>query len=149
MTHPTLAFERDFTISPAKLWHLLTDANMREKWGAPSEDAILTMEETDFREGGFERHRCGPKDNPEFHVETRWYKIDAPEMACFTETIDVPGMRLFTSLVTYNVTETPAGAALKIDVAVSGFTGEDVSADVQQGWEGGLASLEKLAQAQA
>lgn len=145
MTIATLDFERGFDLPPARLWHLLTDAGMREAWGAPTDDARLVMEETDLRQGGLERHRCGPADAPDFTVETRWYHLDPHTTACFTETVDVAGMRLFTSLVTYRLHARGTGTCLNIDIAISSFTGEDAEPDVRAGWTSALARLEKLA----
>ncbi|MEM1232881.1 MAG: SRPBCC domain-containing protein [Pseudomonadota bacterium] len=144
----SLTFERSFSLPPARLWTLLTDPKMREAWGAPSEDAVLTMEISDLREGGFEIHHCGPKEAPEFTVETRWYKLNASEDACYTETLVIGGEKLFTSLVTYALAETATGTDLGIHVAITSFGDEDMTADIQEGWEGGLANLVKLAAAQ-
>ena len=139
-----LSFQRTMAVSPDRLWHLLTDAGMRELWGAPSEDTVLTMEVTDFTEGGYERHRCGPKEAPEFEIETRWYSIQAAELACFTETLRVGGHRSFTSLVTYGLTATDGGTQLDVTVALSGFSEDDMRGEVEAGWTAGLANLEKL-----
>jgi len=147
MTTDTGAFElhHTFAITPDQLWHLLTDTRMREAWGAPSEDMVLHMEVEDLRVGGIERHRCGPKDAPEFEVETRWYRLDGPSDAAFTETVEIGGAAIATTLVTYRVAKTDAGSELFVHVAVSSFTGPDADGEFKQGWEGGLASLQALA----
>lgn len=144
-----LTFDRSFSISPARLWHLLTDGTMREAWGAPSEDMVLTMEISDLREGGFERHHCGPKENPEFTIDTRWYRLLEAEGACYSETLVIGGESHFTSLVTYGLTETDAGCDLAVTVAVTAYGDESMIGEVQGGWEGGLANLEKLAAREA
>ena len=60
----THQFHRDFTLPPAQLWTLLTDPDMRSRWGAPEVGQTLTMVTTDLRAGGLERHRCGPAATP-------------------------------------------------------------------------------------
>lgn len=82
---------RSMPLTPDRLWHLLTDGQMREAWGAPEEGMVLTMDKSDFRVGGHETHRCGPADNPEFTVDTRWYRIEGPHDATFTETVNIGG----------------------------------------------------------
>jgi len=144
MTTDTFTFDRDFPLPPDRMFTLMTDAKMRELWGAPG-DAVLEMLEADMRVGGLERHRCGPADNPEFEVETRWYNIDAPHAATYTEVIEAGGMRLGASLVTYTLTQTPTGCAARITVAVVSFVGPDMIAEFRAGWEGGLAKLCTLA----
>lgn len=105
MTTDTGAFDfhRTLPLGTDQLWHVLTDANMRERWGAPSPEMVLKVEKSDLLVGGIERHICGPKENPEFEVETRWYRLDAPSDAAFTETVEVGGSAIGTSLVTYRL----------------------------------------------
>lgn len=141
----TLDFTRELPLAPDRLWPLLTDAGHREKWGAPEEGMVLQVETADTREGGYERHRCGPAESADFIVETRWYKLGAPDLAVFTETLLVGAEKIFTSLVTYAVGATGAGSRLDVTVAISSFVGEEAFADVAQGWEGGLSNLEAYA----
>jgi uncharacterized protein YndB with AHSA1/START domain len=138
---------RSIGTSPARLFHLLTDPRMREIWGAPSDDAVMVLETEDLREGGTERHRCGPKEAPEFEIETIWYKIAEPTAACFTETLEIGGERIFTSLVTYTVIGSGKSAELKVEIAITGFVeGEDMTGDIRDGWTSGLSKLQKLAE---
>jgi uncharacterized protein YndB with AHSA1/START domain len=145
MTPDTASFDltRTFGLAPERLWDILTDPEHREQWGAPSEGMVLTVETSDLREGGQDRHRCGPEDAPEFVVDTRWYRLDAPRLAVFTETLRVGGDAIFTSLVTYAVEDAGGGSALAVTVALSSFVGPEAEAEVREGWNGGLANLER------
>jgi uncharacterized protein YndB with AHSA1/START domain len=138
-------FARRFTITPAELWHLLTDAEMRQHWNAPAEGQVLTLTQSSFEVGGTERHICGSAEAPEFEVETRWYRIEAPTDAVFTETVEAGGERIATSLVTYRVSEKDTGTDLSVTVAVSSFVGPDAAGDFRDGWESALTNLEMLA----
>lgn len=133
---------RQFTLSRDELWHLLTDAKMRENWGAPEEGQTLTLLTEDFRRRGIERHRCGDSGPDAFEVETRWYHINAPTDAVFTESIEAGGQDIATSLVTYRVTDADEGTQLHVTVAVSSFVGPEATADFKAGWEQGLNSLD-------
>lgn len=144
----TFSFTRTLPLPPDRLWHLMTDAAQRESWGAPG-DAVLETITADTRVGGIERHRCGPADNPEFEVETRWYHFDAPAHAVCTEQIEAGGMALGASLVTYRIEPDGNGSKVAITVAVSSFVGPEMMEEFRDGWEGGLANLEKVANAQA
>lgn len=139
-----LRFDRTYPISPDRLWHLLIDPDMRCAWGAPSEDHILHIETADVREGGSDRHRCGPKDAPEFFVNTQWHRLMAPELACFTETLDFEGARVSASLVSYAIRADGTGCSLAIDVYVASFDGPDMIAEHEAGWTGALERLPKL-----
>ncbi|WP_299294518.1 SRPBCC domain-containing protein [uncultured Tateyamaria sp.] len=147
MTTDTGHFEmtRTLPLTPERLWHLLTDASMRERWGAPSEGTVLTVEASDLRVGGSDRHRCGPADAPEFTVDTRWYRIDAPHDAAFTETVHVGDDTIATTLVTYRVTGVDNGSRLDVAVAVSSFVGPDADGEFEAGWTAGLSNLAALA----
>lgn len=147
MTTDTGSFTltRTLPLTPDRLWHVLTDAQMRESWGAPGDGMVLTMVRADLRVGGLETHRCGPAENPEFTVDTRWYRIDGPNDAVFTETVIIGGAAIATTLVTYRVTGTDTGAQLDITVAVSSFSGPDADDEFKAGWQAGLSNLEALA----
>ena len=141
----TFAYERDYAISPAQLWHLLTDPAMRESWGAPGEGARLETLSADLRVGGVERHRCGPADAPEFEVETRWFHLAEAECAVMTEQIEAGGMALGASLVTYKIEARSERTHLWITVAVSSFVGPEMIAEFRDGWDSGFAKLCSMA----
>jgi len=145
----THAFERSFPLSPDQLWHLLTDGKLRESWGAPGPDMVLTMTKEDLRVGGLEHHRCGSAEAPEFEVATRWYRLDGPSDAVFTETIEAEGATVATSLVTYRVSAKDNGCYLAVTVAVSSFCGAEALADFHGGWTAGLDNLAALVENQA
>ena len=134
---------RTLPLPPDRLWTVLTDPRHRESWGAPSEGTVLVMEAADVREGGQDRHRCGPAEAPEFVVNTRWYHLAAPDRAVFTETLVIEDMQIFTSLVTYRLEPAAGGTDLTVTVALSSFTGPDALDEVRSGWTGGLANLER------
>ncbi|ROU02466.1 SRPBCC domain-containing protein [Histidinibacterium lentulum] len=145
--HFTLS--RHLPLPPDRLWQVLTDARAREHWGAPTEGMVLSVEVTDLREGGLERHRCGPAEAPDFIVDTRWYRLDPPSLAVFTETLRFEGMTVGTSLVTYALTPQDGGTALDLAVSLSSFSGPEATADFRLGWEGGLANLDRYVAALA
>ncbi|MEM9850540.1 MAG: SRPBCC domain-containing protein [Pseudomonadota bacterium] len=140
----TLEFTRELPLTPDKLWPLLVEPKHREVWGAPEEGMVLQVETVDTREGGHERHRCGPADDPHFLIDTRWYKLAGPDLAVFTETLVVGDETHFTSLVTYGVSAFGDGTVLNVTVAVSAFTGPEAFDEIEAGWTGGLANLEAL-----
>ncbi len=149
MTVTTGSFDltRSFSVAPSRLWHLLTDAKSREAWGAPSDDHVLTVEAEDLREGGAERHRCGPKEDPMFVVDTRWYRLMPQLSACYTETLIFGGEIASVSLATYRITETPKGTDLSVNVAITSFTDDAPISEHEEGWHAGFDRLVRLAAA--
>ncbi|GGX59492.1 hypothetical protein GCM10007385_30850 [Tateyamaria omphalii] len=147
MTTDTGHFEltRTFPLTPDRLWHVLTDAEMRGTWNAPGEGMVMNLQTSDFRVGGLETHHAGPADTPEFTVDTRWYRIEGPHDAAFTETVNMGGAAIATTLVTYRISAEGDGTRLHVSVAVSSFAGQDADGEFKAGWEAGLANLEALA----
>ncbi len=141
--------ERSFALPRDRLWHLLTDPAMRSQWGAPSDEDVLIVDASDLREGGRDLHRCGPRDDPAYTVETIWFRLAEPDLACFSETVDAGGARIATSLVTYGLTDTATGCEFSIDVQLSSFVGPGAMSDFQAGWTSGLNRLAALVEQQA
>ncbi len=145
----TFTFSRSFPLNPDKMWHLMTDAGMREAWSVPDDSMVLETVASDLSVGGVDHHRCGPADAPEFEVETRWYNIAGPNAATFSETIIAGGARLGASLVTYLIAADGAGSKVDITVAVSSFVGAEMIEEFRAGWEGGFENLAKMAAGQS
>jgi len=141
----TFTFARDMPLSAARMWHLMTDPDMRSAWSAPG-DTTLTLLSSDLRIGGTDHHRCGPEDAAEFEVATRWYHLAEPTDAVFTEVIEAGGMALGASLVTYRIADAGKGSQVIITVAVTSFVGPEMIAEFKGGWTGAFDNLEKLAQ---
>ena len=145
----TYTFSRDLALPPARLWPLLTDADMRAAWGSPDESMTLTTLSTDVRVGGTDHHRCGPEDAPEFEQHTRWYHLDEPSLATYTEVIQAGGMAVGASLVTIAVAERSTGSTVHVTVAASSFVGPEMMAEFEGGWTGAFENLVKLAEGTA
>lgn len=141
----TFSFTRRYALSPAQVWHLVTDAEQRAQWAVPDPSMTLTTLSSDLCLGGTDHHRCGPADAPEFDVVTRWYNIDAPTNAVFTETIMAGGAHLGASLVTCHIAADGGGSALHLTVAVSSFVGAEMIGEFRAGWTGGMANLDRMA----
>ncbi|MEJ6640683.1 MAG: SRPBCC domain-containing protein [Octadecabacter sp.] len=144
MTTDTFIYTRDAALPPARMWPLLTTADMRAIWGAPDAGKTLDTVASDVRVGGVDHQRCGPADAPEFESHTRWYHLSEPETAVYTEVIEAGGMALGASLVTLNLTPNGSGATLNVSVAVSSFVGPEMIAEFKGGWDGSMANLDRL-----
>lgn len=136
--------ERQVAARPETLWHILTDAKQREVWGAPSDEHVLTLDYSDVVEGGADRHRCGPKEKPEFVVDTRWYLLSAPRVAAFTERLHASEGSWSVSLVGYELTPKDGGTHLKIDVSVLSFEGAEMIGEHEGGWTSSLERLQAM-----
>ena len=107
-------------------------------------DHVLAVDTHDVREGGRDVHRCGPKDTPDYLVETHWYRIAEPDFACFTETLDIGPERLSTSLIAYMLVPDGAGTRLTVHVDIVSYAGAEAIPEHQAGWTSALDRLTRM-----
>lgn len=132
---------RHFETDIKALWQILTDPTARTVWGAPSPDHVLHLDKADLRENGQERHRCGPKEAPDYCVDTHWYKLSSPDVATFTEALEFGGERVSVSLVSYDLSASDTGTDLIVTVAVTSFEGPEMIDEHKTGWTSALDRL--------
>ena len=73
--HGTVVVERVVDVPLARTYGAFADAAERARWGSPSDTAAFIYEAADFRIGGLDVIRCGPKQDPRFRVEARYIDI--------------------------------------------------------------------------
>lgn len=141
--HKTLVFERDINASAAEVFAAFADPRARAQWGTPSDTAIVLYDETDFREGGRDRFRCGAKSNPNIHGETSYLDIVPQRRIVSSETISVDGKRLCVSLTTLELKPNGPRTTLLSTTQLASFVGQDM---VDGHITGTNASLDNLDQ---
>jgi len=139
--HETLVFERTIDASPEEVFAAFVDPVARARWSTPSDTAVVIYDETDFREGGRDRFRCGAKANPNIRGETRYLDIIANRRIVSSETVTVDGKRLCASLSTLELTSTSRGTTLLHTTQLASFIGDDM---IKGHTTGTNASLDKL-----
>jgi uncharacterized protein YndB with AHSA1/START domain len=83
-------------------------------------------DETDFREGGQDKFRCGAKSNPNIHGVTSYLDIALNRRIVSSETIVVDGKRLCVSLTTLELTPDGKETKLKSTTQLVSFIGQDM-----------------------
>ncbi len=73
--HATFVFERTSKAPVERVFAALANPVERAQWGVPSEKAALVYDRADFREGGEDVFRCGPKENPQYRGVTTYLDI--------------------------------------------------------------------------
>jgi uncharacterized protein YndB with AHSA1/START domain len=138
--HATITLERLYPVPLERVFSEFADPVARARWSAPSND-ILIYDEADFRVGGRDRFRCGPRSDPRFHGETIYHLIVPNERVVSSEILDTDGQRLAVSLTTLDFEPTGEGTKLKVTVQMVSFAGPGMI----QGYESGNKSaLENL-----
>jgi uncharacterized protein YndB with AHSA1/START domain len=139
--HATITLERTYSAPLERVFSEFADPAARARWSAPSND-VLIYDQTDFRVGGRDLFRCGPKNDPKFRGETFYHLIVPNKRVVSSETVDADGQRLAVSLNTLDFEVTGDSTNLKLTVQMVSLSG----AGMIEGHESGNKSaLENLA----
>jgi uncharacterized protein YndB with AHSA1/START domain len=140
--HATITLERSYPAPLERVFSEFADPVARARWSAPSED-VLIYDEADFRTGGKDVFRCGPKNDPKFRGETRYLLIVPNARVVSSETLDMDGQRLAVSLTTLDFEPAEDATKLTVTVQMVSFVGPGMI----HGYESGNKSaLENLSQ---
>jgi len=141
--HTTLVFEREIAAPQGAVFAALADPVARAQWGAPSDTAVVIYDEADFRAGGQDRFRCGPRADPTIHGTTRYLEIVLNRRVVSSETLAMDGRCLCASLTTVELMPDGQITRLKSTTQLASFTGQEV---VEGHATGTNASLDRLVQ---
>lgn len=141
MTHATIVIERIYDASPARVFEALADPDARMRWGTPSKDAELVYDKTDFRVGGLDVSRCGPRGRLIYRVETRYMDIEPEHRIVSTEVVSEGWNRLSVSLITVELQAVGRSTRLVLTDQIAAFGGKDMVAGSEAGFSAALANL--------
>ncbi len=138
--HATIKLQDSYPAPPERVFSEFTDPVARARWSAPSQDALI-YDEADFRLGGKDVFRCGPKADPKFRGETRYLNIVTNAHVVSSETLDVEGQRLAVALTTLDFESTEAGTNLTVTIQIVSFVGPDIIHGYESGNKSALKNL--------
>ena len=151
--HGTVVVERVLDVPIASVYGAFADATERARWGSPSDTAAFIYEAADFRVGGVDLIRCGPKEDPRFCVEARYLDILPERRVVWSETIsesrkdrqerdgrqiDTP---LAANLTTVEFSPQGSRTRVKVTVQVASFVGPAMIENTRDGHSGSLANM--------
>ena len=139
--HATLFLERAYDAAPTRVFAAWESAEARSRWGPPNAATEVIFLETDFRVGGRDLSRCGPKGNATFGVETHYLDIVADRRIVFSETVEHKGSHLSASLITVEMRPAGAGTTLALTVQIAAFDGSGMAEGAEAGWGPALDNL--------
>ena len=140
LQHVTIKLQHSYPASPERVFSEFAGPVARARWGAPSKDALI-YDETDFRLGGKDVFRCGPKGAPKFSGETRYLNIVTNARVVSSETLDVEGQRLAVALTTLDFEPTEVGTNLTVTIQIVSFVGPDMIRGYESGNRSALENL--------
>jgi uncharacterized protein YndB with AHSA1/START domain len=140
--HATITLERSYPAPPERVFTEFANPVARARWSAPSED-FLIYDEADFRVGGRDVFRCGPKGDPKFRGETRYLLIVPNVRVVSSETLDMDCQRLAVSLTTLDFEPAEDSTNLKVTVQMVSFVGPDMIHGYESGNRSALENLSR------
>jgi uncharacterized protein YndB with AHSA1/START domain len=138
--HATITLERTYQAPLERVFAEFADPVARARWSPPSNDALI-YDETDFRAGGRDVFRCGPKDAPKFRGETLYHLIVPNSRVVSSETVDADGQRLAVSLNTLDFEATGESTKLTLTVQMVSLVGAGMIAGYESGNKSALENL--------
>ena len=138
--HATIKLEHSYAAPLERVFSEFADPVARARWSAPSNDALI-YDEADFRVGGKDVIRCGPKGNPEFRGETRYLHVVPNARVVSSETVDMDGQPLAVALTTLDFEPTDDGTNLTVTLQIVSFAGPDMIHGYESGNKSALNNL--------
>jgi uncharacterized protein YndB with AHSA1/START domain len=140
--HATNVVERKFKSSPARVFAAWADPDAYGRWNFPGDDWEMTEYENDFRVGGREKKRFGPKGDPKFSSDGSYLDI-VPEARIVSAFAMHEGKtRISASLCTVELLADGSGTRLILTDQSAFFDGYETPTDRKSGWGQVLNRLE-------
>lgn len=140
--HAAITLERSYSAPLERVFSEFADPVARARWSAPSKDELI-YDETDFRVGGKDVFRCGPKGDLKFRGETRYLLIVPNACVVSSETVDIGGQFLAVALTTLDFERIEDATKLTLTVQIVSFVGPGMIREYESG---NKSALENLAQ---
>jgi uncharacterized protein YndB with AHSA1/START domain len=135
MLHDTVVLERRFPVRPATVFAAFADAEQRVRWHFPGDDWVIESFAQDFRVGGREESRFGPKGAPNLHDVGTFLDIVPERRIVSAGTMHLDGVRISLTLCTVELTsERGGGTVLKLTDQSAFLDGRERPDQRRQGW---------------
>jgi uncharacterized protein YndB with AHSA1/START domain len=112
VTHSTFVVERTYPASPARVFAAFADPKIKDRWFVGPDEWGPDEREMDFRVGGRETSRGGPKGGPIHAFDALYYDIVPNERIVFAYDMHLDDTRISVSLATIELKTDGAGTRL-------------------------------------
>ena len=141
VTHATFTIERTFNASPERVFEAFADAKVKERWFSGPPEWGPAEHTMDFRAGGHETSKGGPKGGPASRFEAIYHEIVPAERIIFSYDMFLDEQRISVSLATIEFT--PGGAGTQMTFTEQGAFFEGDGAELRE--QGMHQVLDRLA----
>jgi uncharacterized protein YndB with AHSA1/START domain len=139
--HATIVVERTYEASPERVFAAWSDKDALLRWGNPGETWIMVYDHFDFRVGGGEVCRFGPRGGETYTNRTTYQDIVADERIVSAGTMDRDGTRIFSGLMTVEFMRSDQGCHLVMTEQAAFLDGGDLPENHRAGWNDMLDNL--------
>lgn len=133
VTHATFTVERRYDASPARVFNAFADPATKARWFAGPDDWGTPEFEMDFRVGGREFNRGGPKGGPVHSFDARYCDIVPDARIVYSYDMYIDETRISVSLATVELKPHGSGTRLVFTEQGAFLDGHDTPADREQG----------------
>lgn len=136
VVHDTVVVERRFAAPPSAVFAAWADAAQRARWHLPGDAGWVLVEfEQDFRVGGRERARFGPRAAPNLREEGRFLDIEPDRRIVSAGTMHRDDVRLSATLCTVELApDGDGGTLLKLTDQSAFLDGRERPDERRAGW---------------
>lgn len=135
VVHATTVVEHQFQVAAEKVFNAFADAQARVQWDLPGgDDWELAELEQDFRVGGQEHARFGPKGNTVYWSRGTYLDIVPNVRIISAGTMHEGEKRISTTLCTVELTAQDQGTKLVLTDQSAFLDGAEAPADRKSGW---------------
>jgi uncharacterized protein YndB with AHSA1/START domain len=142
VTHDTIAIERTFNASPARVFAAWASSKARARWAVPREEWESAEESNDFRVDGREVRRFGPKGDPRYRAVTTYLDIVPDRRIIMAGTMFASELPISCSLATVEFLEHGKATRMIYTEHAAFLDGRDTPQSRRQGWGTNLDKLD-------
>lgn len=140
--HATITVERRFRAPPSRVFSAWADPAQRKQWDVPGDGWVVVEHQQDFRVGGREASRFGPKEDAQFYSEGTYLEILQDRRIISAGTMHDKNGRTTATLNTVELIPDGEGTRLVL-TDQSAFFGGERPAHRKAGWEAIVDGLER------
>jgi uncharacterized protein YndB with AHSA1/START domain len=140
--HDTVVIERNFRASPVRVFAAWADPNAHGLWNVPGDDWGIADYENDFRVGGRERKRFGPKGDPTLSTDGCYLDIVPEARIVSAGTMQEGNTRISATLCTVELLPQGSGTRLILTDQSAFLDGRETPTARKSGWGEILNRLE-------
>lgn len=143
IAHATIAMERTYSASPARVFAAWSDVEARKRWSAPTGNIRIEYEAADFREGGKDVSRCIEPGNADYVATVTYIDIRKDQRLVFAEDVVHGEKRVSAALISMELTPKGAQTHLALTMQIASFDEAGMESGYQFGWSAALDNLAK------